>query len=54
MKRPCSMLIETEKQKKENLDFVIQRIEVRTEGLTYSKFITGLAKSKIKLDRKVL
>ena len=34
----------------------IQRINagVRNEGLTYSKFINGLAKSKIKLDRKVL
>ena len=34
----------------------IQRINagVRMEGLTYSKFINGLAKSKIKLDRKVL
>ena len=27
---------------------------VRQEGLTYSKFINGLNKSKIKLDRKVL
>ena len=27
---------------------------VRAEGLTYAKFINGLAKSKIKLDRKVL
>ena len=34
----------------------IQRINagVRTEGLTYSRFINGLATSKIKLDRKVL
>ena len=34
----------------------IQRINagVRAEGLTYAKFIDGLAKSKIKLDRKVL
>ena len=34
----------------------IQRINagVRSEGLTYSRFINGLAKSKIKLDRKVL
>ena len=34
----------------------IQRINagVRAEGLTYSKFINGLSKSKIKLDRKVL
>ena len=33
-----------------------QRINagVRAEGLTYAKFINGLAKSKIKLDRKVL
>jgi large subunit ribosomal protein L20 len=27
---------------------------VRAEGLTYAKFINGLVKSKIKLDRKVL
>ena len=27
---------------------------VRLEGLTYSKFINGLNKSKIKMDRKVL
>ena len=34
----------------------IQRINagVRSEGLTYSRFIHGLNKSKIKLDRKVL
>ena len=34
----------------------IQRINagVRAEGLTYSKFINGLGKSGIKLDRKVL
>ena len=34
----------------------IQRINagVRAEGLTYAKFINGLAKSKIRLDRKVL
>ena len=34
----------------------IQRINagVRAEGLTYSKFINGLNKSWIKLDRKVL
>ena len=34
----------------------IQRINagVRAEGLTYARFINGLAKSKIKLDRKVL
>ena len=34
----------------------IQRINagVRTEGLTYSKFINGLNKSGIKIDRKIL
>ena len=34
----------------------IQRINAgaRAEGLTYSKFINGLAKSGIKLDRKIL
>ena len=34
----------------------IQRINagVRAEGLTYSKFINGLGKSGIKLDRKIL
>jgi len=34
----------------------IQRISagVRAEGLTYSKFINGLNKSGIKIDRKIL
>ena len=34
----------------------IQRLNagVRSEGLTYSKFINGLSKSGIKLDRKIL
>ena len=34
----------------------IQRINagVRAEGLSYSKFINGLSKSGIKLDRKIL
>ena len=34
----------------------IQRINagVRAEGFTYSKFINGLSKSSIKLDRKIL
>ena len=34
----------------------IQRINagVRTEGLTYSRFINGLAKSKIKLDLSLI
>ena len=51
------MLTEIEKQKKRDFRSLwIQRINagVRTEGLTYSRFINGLAKSKIKLDRKVL
>ena len=29
-------------------------LELETKAITYSKFINGLAKSKIKLDRKVL
>ena len=47
-KRLCSMLIEIE-SKKEILSLWIQRINagVRSEGLTYSKFINGLIKSKI-------
>ena len=34
----------------------IQRINagVRSEGLTYSKFINGLSKTCIKIDRKIL
>ena len=34
----------------------IQRINagVRSQGLTYAKFINGLNKSGIKLDRKIL
>ncbi len=43
-------------KKREFRSLWIQRINagVRSEGLTYGKFINGLAKSKIKLDRKVL
>ena len=43
-------------KKREFRSLWIQRINagVRAEGLTYAKFIDGLAKSKIKLDRKVL
>ena len=43
-------------KKREFRSLWIQRINagVRLEGLTYAKFINGLAKSKIKLDRKVL
>tara|TARA_B100001057_G_scaffold392696_1_gene401406 strand:+ start:401 stop:757 length:357 start_codon:yes stop_codon:yes gene_type:complete len=43
-------------KKREFRSLWIQRINagVRSEGLTYSKFINGLIKSKIKLDRKVL
>ena len=43
-------------KKREFRSLWIQRIiaGVRAEGLTYSKFINGLNKSGIKLDRKVL
>ena len=43
-------------KKREFRSLWIQRINagVREEGMTYSKFINGLNKSKIKLDRKVL
>ena len=43
-------------KKREFRSLWIQRINagVRSEGLTYSRFIDGLNKSKIKLDRKVL
>ena len=43
-------------KKREFRSLWIQRINagVRSEGLTYSKFINGLNKSGIKLDRKIL
>ena len=43
-------------KKREFRSLWIQRINagVRAEGITYSKFIHGLIKSGIKLDRKVL
>ena len=43
-------------KKREFRSLWIQRINagVRAEGLTYSKFINGLAKSGIKIDRKIL
>ena len=43
-------------KKREFRSLWIQRINagVRAEGLTYSKFINGLNKSGIKLDRKLL
>jgi|TARA_B100001093_G_C26644950_1_gene934896 large subunit ribosomal protein L20 len=43
-------------KKREFRSLWIQRINagVRAEGLTYARFINGLSKSKIKLDRKVL
>ena len=43
-------------KKREFRSLWIQRINagVRAEGITYSKFIHGLNKSGIKLDRKVL
>jgi len=43
-------------KKREFRSLWIQRLNagVRAEGLTYSKFINGLKKSGIKLDRKAL
>ena len=43
-------------KKREFKSLWIQRINagVRLEGLTYSKFISGLSKSGIKIDRKIL
>jgi len=43
-------------KKRDFLSLCIQRINagVRSEGMTYSKFINGLSKSGVKLDRKVL
>ena len=43
-------------KKREFKSLWIQRINagVRSEGLTYSKFINGLTKFGIKLDRKIL
>ena len=43
-------------KKREFRSLWIQRINagVRAEGITYSRFINGLNKSRIKLDRKVL
>ena len=43
-------------KKREFKSLWIQRINagVRAEGLTYSKFINGLNKAGIKLDRKIL
>ena len=43
-------------KKREFKSLWVQRINagVRSEGLTYSKFINGLNKSGIKIDRKIL
>ena len=48
--------IDRKAKKREFRSLWIQRINagVRAEGLTYAKFINGLNKSKVKLDRKVL
>ena len=49
------MRIEIEERKKREFRSLwIQRINagVRAEGITYSKFINGLNKTGIKLDRK--
>ena len=43
-------------KKREFRSLWIQRINagVRAEGITYSKFINGLSKTGIKIDRKIL
>ena len=43
-------------KKREFKSLWIQRINagVRAEGMTYSKFVNGLSKSGIKIDRKIL
>ena len=43
-------------KKREFKSLWIQRINagVRSEGISYSKFINGLSKSGIKIDRKIL
>ena len=43
-------------KKREFKSLWIQRINagVRSEGITYSKFINGLSKSGIKIDKKIL
>ena len=48
-KKHCNMLTGIEEQKKEFRSLWIQRINagVRAEGLTYSRFINGLNKSKL-------
>jgi len=51
------MLIEIEETKKGILNHCGYKeltAGVRSEGITYSKFINGLSKSGIKLDRKIL
>ena len=55
-KKQCNTLTGMKSEERDFRSLWIQRINagVRTEGLTYSRFINGLAKSKIKLDRKVL
>ncbi len=48
--------IDRRNKKRDFKSLWIQRINagVRAEGLTYSKFINGLNKSGIKIDRKIL
>ena len=56
-KKQCNTLIEIEEIKKEISNLLwIQRINagVRAEGITYSKFINGLSKCGIVIDRKIL
>ncbi len=56
-KKQCNTHTEIEENKKRDFKSLwIQRINagVRAEGLTYSKFINGLNKCGIAIDRKIL
>ena len=54
-KNPCNTLTEIE-EKRDFKSLWIQRINagVRAEGMTYSKFINGLSKCGVAIDRKIL
>ena len=55
-RRKNTIRVARQNKKREFKSLWIQRINagVRQEGLTYSKFINGLNKSGIKIDRKIL
>ena len=57
MEKPMQYAYRDRRNKKREFKSLwVQRINagVRLEGLTYSKFINGLNKSGIKIDRKIL